>query len=97
MQRLHLARELVHLAAVVGGQALHLVLQIVDRRVHLVDTVGALLDEVLHHPHVHVDGLLQAGDLILQGLHLGLQLDHILVRGKAGECGRQDGRSDQAK
>ena len=98
MQRLDLAGELVDLAVVVGGQALHLVLQVVDRGVHLVDAVGALLDEVLHHAHVHVDGLLKARHLVLQRLHLGLQLHNLFVCGKAGNgCRQRHGRDCQPK
>jgi hypothetical protein len=98
VQRLDLRGELIDLAAVVCGQTLHLVLQVVDRSIHLVDAVGALLDEVFHHPHVHVDGLLQARHLVLQRLNLRLQLHHFFVRGKAGNsCRQHDGRDGEPK
>ena len=59
--------------------ACDLLLQLVDRSVHLVDAVGALLDKVAHGTHVHVDGLLHARDLVLQRLDLGLQLDDLFA------------------
>ena len=67
-----------------------LVLQLVDRGVHLVDAVGALLDQVPHGAHVHVDGLLHAGDLVLQRLDLGLQLNDLFVDGECRTCRRQN-------
>ena len=94
MQRLNLAGNLIELAAVVRGETLHLVLQVGDRRIHFVDAVGALLDKVLHHSHVHVVGLLHARNLVLQGLNLGLQLDHLLAHRKGRNCCREHHRHD---
>ena len=62
----------------------HLLLQVVHVGRHLVDGVGALLDEVLHDAHALVVGLLEARDGILQLLDLGLQLDHVPVGGEGG-------------
>ena len=94
VQRLDLSRNLFHAAVGVAGLALHLLLQVVNCRVHLVDAVGALLDEVFHRAHVHVDGLLHAGHLVLQRLNLGLQLDHVFVRASRRSGGCQHQRRD---
>ena len=50
-------------------------LQAVDARSDFVDVVGALFDQVLHHPHALIEGLLHASHLVLKGLDLGLQLN----------------------
>ena len=64
--------------------SLHLFLQAFDDCAHLIDGVGALLDEILHDTHALVVGLLQAGDGVLKLLDLGLQLHHVLADGKGG-------------
>ena len=65
---------------------LHLFLQAFDDDAHLVDGVGALLDEILHDAHALVVGLLQARDGVLELLNLGLQLHHVLADGEGGEA-----------
>ena len=83
-----LAGDLVDFAAGGVGLGAHAFLQGVDGEGQLVDGVGALLDEVLEDAHALVVGLLEAGYGVLQVLHLGLQLDHVLVDGEGGAGGK---------
>ncbi len=58
---------------------------------HLVDGVGALLDEILHDAHALVVRLLEASDRVLKLLNLRLQLHHVLVDGKRGRSTEDNG------
>ena len=97
VEGLHLAGELVELG--VGGVVLraHLLLEGVDGDRHLVDRIGALLDEVLEDAHALVVGLLEAGDGGLQFLDLGLELNHILVDGEGGRRGEGKGEESEGE
>jgi hypothetical protein len=88
---LHLAGELVELGVGQVVLGADLLLQGVDGDRHLVDRIGALLDEVLEDAHALVVGLLEAGDGGLQFLDLGLELDHVLVGGENGRGGEGGG------
>src|SRR5260370_42003265 len=63
----------------------------VDGDRHLIDRVGALLDEVFHDAHALVVGLLEAGDRVLQLLDLSLQLHHVLIDGEGGRAAEESG------
>ena len=63
----------------------------VDGDRHLIDGVGALLDEVFHDAHALVVGLLKAGDCVLKLLDLSLQLHHVLVDGEGGRAAEESG------
>ena len=54
-------------------------LQIGDRCRDLVGAIGALFNQVLHHAHAFVEGLLHVRNPVLQVLHLSLQLHHVFV------------------
>ena len=88
---MNLAGELVGFAGLRFLLGLHLFLQVFDDAAHLVDRVGALLDEVLHDAHALVVGLLQARDGILELLNLGLQLNHVLVDSECGGAAEDNG------
>ncbi len=92
---LNLAGDLVDLVVLRVLLLQHLLLQIVHVGRHLVDRIGALLDEILHDAHALVIGLLETGDGILQLLDLRLQLDHVPVGGKCRRgkqhCAPEDG------
>ena len=66
VEGLDLAGDLIDLGALRFLLGLHLLLYGVQIGGHLVDGVGALLDEVLHDAHAFVVGLLQPGDGVLQ-------------------------------
>ena len=95
VERLDLAGDLVDLAVLRLLLGLHLFLQTVERDGHLVDGVGALLDEVLHDAHALVVGLLQARDRVLQLLNLRLQLHHVFVDGEGRRTAEEDGREQE--
>ena len=54
-------------------------LQLVDGGRELVHGVGILLDQISHHAHALVEGVLHVGDLFLQHLDLRLDLDDFLA------------------
>ena len=56
-------------------------LELVDRPGELVHGVGVLFHQIAHHPHAFVEGALHAGDLLLQHLHLRLDLDDFFADG----------------
>ena len=91
VQRLDLPGDLVDLSALRLLLGLHLLVQGVDGDGHLVDGVGALLDEVLHDAHALVVGLLKACDGVLKLLDLGLQLHHVFVDGEGGRAAEESG------
>src|SRR5262249_26208284 len=51
-----------------------------------VDGVSILFHQVIHHAHSLIEALLHGGHLLLQLLHLGLQLHHFLVGAKGRSC-----------
>ena len=75
--------------AAIGLLLLQIGLQIVDRGRGLIDGVGILFDQVLHHAHALFKRLLHVGHLVLQCLYLGLQLDEVAVHAPA-RAARQD-------
>ncbi len=85
VERLDLARELIHLAAVIALQLLQTGLESSDGRRYLVHAVGVLVHQVLHDAHAFIERLLHVSHLVLQGLHLRLQLNHLLA--DAPSCG----------
>jgi hypothetical protein len=93
VERLNLAGDLIDLRTLRLLLGLHLLLQCAQIGRHLVDGVGALLDEALQDAHTFVVGLLQTGESILQLLDLGLKLHHIFADGE-GRRGAEDGGSE---
>jgi hypothetical protein len=93
VERLNLAGDLIDLRTLRVLLGLHLLLQCAEIGCHLVDGVGALLDEALKDAHTFVVGLLQTGESILQLLDLGLKLHHIFVDREGGR-GAEDGGSE---
>jgi hypothetical protein len=65
--------------------------QRVDGDRHSVHGVGSLLDEIFHHAHALVVGLLKARDGVLKLLDLSLQLHHVLVDGQCGGAAEEHG------
>ena len=96
VQRLDLSGDAVHLGG--GRVALRFdrLRQGVHRGGHFVHTVGGLLDQMLQNAHALGIGLLHLLQTVLELLHLGLELDHLLG-GRVGvgssEKHRQEGES----
>ena len=70
----------------------------IQRVGNAIDGVSVLLDEAAHRAEALVVALLESRQLILQRLHLGLQLHHIFVgaEGSRGKAQREtDGVSDE--
>ena len=96
VERLHLVGDLVELCRWrLPAGCCSAFCKVFDRERHLVDGVGGLLHQIGKDAHALVGRLLQVCDGGLQVLHLGLQLDHVLVDGEAGWA--QRGRRPGAK
>jgi hypothetical protein len=84
IQGLDLTRELIHFSR-------RIILDLGHGRLHrghgiayLVDRVGILFDQVIHNAHTLVERLLHARHLVLQGLHLNLELHNFFADAPGG-------------
>ena len=96
VQGLDLTRKLVGMSAAVALLFLQSGLQVGDGSGDFVGAVRALLNQVLQHAHALVKRLLHVGDSVLQVLHLGLQLHHVLVNApRRRDAGTEQGNKSQ--